>query len=65
MKHRFTALCTLLSLAAGIAGTSAQKLKGSDTLLPLVQKTSESYFTHIPAPKLPLQAVAAAWVFQR
>ena len=52
MKHRFTALCTLLSLATGIAGTSAQKLKGSDTLLPLVQKTSESYFHSHPGAEI-------------
>lgn len=52
MKHRFTALCTLLSLATGIAGTSAQKLKGSDTLLPLVQKTSESYFHSHPSTEI-------------
>lgn len=52
MKHRFTALCTLLSLATGIAGTSAQKLKGSDTLLPLVQKTSESYFHSHPSAEI-------------
>ena len=52
MKHRFTTLCTLLSLATGIAGTSAQKLKGSDTLLPLVQKTSESYFHSHPSTEI-------------
>ena len=52
MKHRFAALCTLLSLATGIAGTSAQKLKGSDTLLPLVQKTSESYFHSHPGAEI-------------
>lgn len=33
-------------------GTSAQKLKGSDTLLPLVQKTSESYFHSHPSTEI-------------
>lgn len=51
----------LLTLAA--SSMQAQRIKGSDTVLPVAQQTAERFMALNPDARLPSRVAAPAWAF--
>ena len=51
----------LLTLAA--SSMQAQRIKGSDTVLPVAQQTAKGLWRSIPMPGLPSRVAVPAWAF--
>ena len=61
---RLTRLTAIVLMAAGVQVAAAQKIKGSDTVLPVSQEAAETYMAAHPGGRVTVTGEAQAWAYR-